>query len=153
MEGPSLCCLADWSVRLLLPKSLGTLAPGYIRDVASRRCHTCTGLLALNQRVVFGLPPMDRSDDEKKILQWLDEPHDGATTLWDSDLMTAFGWDLPHTQDVLTRLRDEGLIEFRSIVFGGRTISLGDIQLTRAGRRAISTARSGWVARLNVFAR
>ncbi|HUR62678.1 MAG TPA: hypothetical protein VM286_09985 [Candidatus Thermoplasmatota archaeon] len=96
-------------------------------------------------------------EDQVKVLRWVAGRHqqDGATLLWDSDLMSAFAWTQEKAQSMLAGLRANGDLSCKDVLLeGGGGYSMGSIRLTEAGHDRLAaeepqgTAAQGILGRL-----
>jgi hypothetical protein len=74
------------------------------------------------------------------VLHWLDRQAKASpgATLWDSDVMRTFEWDVQQTQAVLRCLEKDGCITAHPVALSGQAYSLGYLRVSRKGQQRLA---------------
>jgi hypothetical protein len=90
----------------------------------------------------IGRETMVGPEETEVVLRWLRDHEASGSMVFDSDIMSDLQWTLAQTQTTLRAMEDAGDIECRLYVLGRADgVSLGDIYLTRHGRRRLEQAK------------
>lgn len=80
---------------------------------------------------------MGLEDDSVQALHWLANQPERQGLLWDSDVMRAHDWGEERARLALGSLERDGCIICREVPLGTDRVSVGFLQVTRAGLRRL----------------